>query len=139
MSCSDIYFETDFPTFELFSNGFKAFKSTGDKLLKKLNIQGKEITINWIAQGTDITTYRNVQRKDRTINENVQGTDIKIERNVQGTDITIERNVQGQTLHINLHCTTIGYHTDRTFHVMRNVQGQTQIKNNFNFVQSINQ
>ena len=66
MSCSDIYFETDFPTFELFSNGFKAFKSTGDKLSKKLNVQGTDITING----------------------NVQGTDITIERNVQGTDIT---------------------------------------------------
>ena len=55
--------------------------------------------------------------------------------NVQGTDITIERNVQGKILHINLYCTTIGYHTDRTFHVMRNVQGQTHIKDNFNFVQ----
>ena len=25
-----------------------------------------------------------------------------------------ERNVQGQTLHINLHSTTVEYHTDRT-------------------------
>ena len=70
MSCSDSYFETDFQTFELFSNGFKAFKSTGNKLSKT-------------DRQTDITTYRNVQ-----------GTDITIERNVQGTDITIERNVQ---------------------------------------------
>lgn len=58
----------------------------------KLNVQGTDSRINGIVQGTDITTYRNVQ----------------------GTDITIERNVQGQTLHINLYCTTIEYHTDRT-------------------------
>ena len=45
-----------------------------------------------------------------------------------------ERNVQGQTLHINLYCTTIEYHTDRTFYVRRNVQGQTHIKDHFNFV-----
>ena len=79
MSCSDIYFQTDFQTFELFSNGFKAFKSTGDKLSKKLNVQGTDITINWIAQGTDITTYRNVQGTDITIERNVQGIDIKTE------------------------------------------------------------
>ena len=46
-----------------------------------------------------------------------------------------ERNVQGQTLHINLYCTTIEYHTDGTSYLIRNVQGQTHIKNNFNFVQ----
>ena len=46
----------------------------------------------------------------------------------------MRRNVQGQTFHINLNCTTIVYHTDRTFYMRRNVQGQTHIKNNFNFV-----
>ena len=45
-----------------------------------------------------------------------------------------ERNVQGQTLHINLYCTTIEYHTDGTSYLIRNVQGQTCIKDNFNFV-----
>ena len=90
---------------------------TDCQLSNKLNVQGA-------FKGTDITTYRNVQ-----------GTDITIIGNVQGTDITIERNVQGKILHINLYCTTIGYHTDRTLHVMRNVQGQTHIKDNFNFVQ----
>ena len=46
----------------------------------------------------------------------------------------MRRNVQGQTLHNNLNCTTIVYHTDRIFCLGRNVQGQTLIKNNFNFV-----
>ena len=55
VSCSDIYFETDFQTFELFSNGFKALKSAGEKLSKKLNVQGTDITINGNVQGTDIT------------------------------------------------------------------------------------
>ena len=45
------------------------------------------------------------------------------------------RNVQGQTLHINLCCTIIEYHTDGTLHSTGNVQGQTHIKINFNFVQ----
>ena len=45
------------------------------------------------------------------------------------------RNVQGQTLHIKLCCTIIEYHTDGTLHSTGNVQGQTHIKNNFNFVQ----
>ena len=45
------------------------------------------------------------------------------------------RNVQGQTLHIKLCCTIIEYHTDGTLHSTGNVQGQTNIKNNFNFVQ----
>ena len=31
-------------------------------------------------------------------------------------------------------CTTIEYHTERTFYVRRKVQGQTHIKDNFNFV-----
>ena len=83
MSCSETYFQTDFQTFELFSNGFKAFKSAWDKL-SKLNVQGTDITINGIVQGTDITIYRNLQGTDITINGNVQGTDSTIERNVQG-------------------------------------------------------
>ena len=45
------------------------------------------------------------------------------------------RNVQGQTLHIKLCCTIIEYHTDGTLHSTGNVQGQTHIKINFNFVQ----
>ena len=88
VSCSDIHFETDIQPFELFSNGFEAFKTTRDKLSNKLNLQGTDVEINGIGQGTDITTYRNVQGTDITINGNVQGTDITIERNVQGTDIT---------------------------------------------------
>ena len=53
----------------------------------------------------------------------------------RGQTLQLRGMYRGQTLHINLYCTTIGYHTDRTFHVMRNVQGQTHIKDNFNFVQ----
>ena len=45
------------------------------------------------------------------------------------------RNIQGQTLHNNLCCTLIKYHTDRKLHSTGNVQGQTHIKINFNFVQ----
>ena len=37
--------------------------------------------------------------------------------------------------HYTLICATIEYHTDRRLHVIRNVQGQTYIKVNFNFVQ----
>ena len=36
VSCSDMYFETDFQAFELFSIGSKAFESAGEKLSKKL-------------------------------------------------------------------------------------------------------
>ena len=39
-----MYFEKDFQAFELFSIGFKAFKSAGEKLSKKLNVQGTDIT-----------------------------------------------------------------------------------------------
>ena len=66
VSCSDTYFEIDFQTFELFSNGFKAFKCTGNKLSNKLNVQGTDITINGNVQGTDITI--NGMYRDRHYN-----------------------------------------------------------------------
>ena len=51
VSCSDTYFETDFQTFELFSNGFKAFKCTGNKLSNKLNVHGTDIKIKRMYRG----------------------------------------------------------------------------------------
>ena len=69
MSCSDLHISNGF---ELFSNGFKDFKCTGDKLANKLNVQG-----------TDITIERNVHGTDITINGNVQGTDITSESKLE--------------------------------------------------------
>ena len=51
------------------------------------------------------------------------------------------RNVQGQTLHINLYCTTIEYHTDGTCdkeYTGTDKYKDSLLMNNFNFVQSIN-
>ena len=59
---------------------------------------------------------RNVQEETLHMIRNVQGQTLHMIRNVQGQTLHMIRNVQGQTLHINLGCTTIEHHTDRTLH-----------------------
>ena len=53
-------------------------------------------------------------------------TDITYDKECTGTDNTHDKECTG---------TDITYHTDRTLHSTRNVQGQTHIKVIFNFVQ----